>query len=275
MPLLGLFGISNDGLNLAVNLLVVLLVIVYLALIVWTFLDARRRIEDSWLVACATAASLFPFVGAMVYSILRPPEFIEDRKERELEIRAAELRVKQLGEQSCPNCEFPVERSYLRCPNCETRLKDPCPSCGKPVDPRWAMCPYCETQMRSRRAPEGQRRRSSQRRARPDREPPSRDAQKAARATREKREKRESASQAVPPREKRPASAKRRPKSSRPSSEGAAPRAERPPSSRSERPPSSRPERTSSNSSPDEPTEPTEPPVRSRTSSSPPPEPEE
>ena len=150
MPVVGLFGISNDGLNLAVNLLVVLLVVVYLALIVWTFLDARRRIEDSWLVACATAASLFPFVGAMIYSILRPPEFIEDRKERELEIRASQLRVKQLGEQSCPNCEYPVERNYLRCPNCEARLKDPCPTCQKPIDPRWAMCPYCETPVRSR-----------------------------------------------------------------------------------------------------------------------------
>jgi hypothetical protein len=178
MPLLGLFGISNDGLNLAVNLLVVFLVIVYLALIVWTFLDSRRRIEDSWLVACATAASVFPFVGAMVYSILRPPEFIEDRKERELEIRAAELRVRQLGEQSCPNCKFPVERSYLRCPNCEARLKDPCPSCSKPIDPRWAMCPYCETPIR-RRAPEPRQR--AQRRARSEREPPSRAAREAAR----------------------------------------------------------------------------------------------
>src|SRR5215213_11096225 len=155
MPVVGLFGISNDGLNL----LVVLLVVVYLALIVWTFLDARRRIEDSWLVACATAASFFPFVGAMVYSILRPPEFIEDRKERELEIRASQLRVKQLGEQSCPNCEYPVERNYLRCPNCEARLKDPCPNCQKPIDPRWAMCPYCETAIRSREPERRQRQR--------------------------------------------------------------------------------------------------------------------
>jgi hypothetical protein len=188
MPVVGLFGISNDGLNLAVNLLVVLLVVVYLALIVWTFLDARRRIEDSWLVACATAASFFPFVGAMVYSILRPPEFIEDRKERELEIRASQLRVKQLGEQSCPNCEYPVERNYLRCPNCEARLKDPCPTCQKPIDPRWAMCPYCETPVRSRQA---ERRPSGRRRARPerpDREPPSREAQRAARASREGRQ---------------------------------------------------------------------------------------
>src|SRR5215213_4304628 len=216
MPVVGLFGISNDGLNLAVNLLVVLLVVVYLALIVWTFLDARRRIEDSWLVACATAASFFPFVGAMVYSILRPPEFIEDRKERELEIRASQLRVKQLGEQSCPNCEYPVERNYLRCPNCESRLKDPCPTCQKPIDPRWAMCPYCETPVRSRQA---ERRSSGRRRARSeraDREPPSRDAQRATRASREQRPSRPPSSdaptrrakpraKAVPPDSDRPA----------------------------------------------------------------------
>ena len=196
MPILGLFGISNDGLNLAVNLLVVLLVVVYLALIVWTFLDARRRIEDKWLVACATAASLFPFVGSMIYSILRPPEFIEDRKERELEIRASELRVKQLGEQSCPNCRYPVERNYLRCPNCEARLKDPCPTCQKPVDPRWAMCPYCETPVRQRsteRSSRSRRRQRSDRWSRrrgtregaAHREPPSR--QRAARAPRRAR----------------------------------------------------------------------------------------
>jgi hypothetical protein len=152
--LLAAFGISNDGLNLAVNLLILFLVVTWIALIVWTYLDARRRIQDNWLVACATGASLFPFVGSVVYTILRPPEFIEDKRERELEIRAAELRVKQLVESSCPNCEFPIERTYLRCPSCQTRLKNPCPSCQRPVDPRWSVCPYCESQLRRREAPE-------------------------------------------------------------------------------------------------------------------------
>ena len=143
-----LFGITNDALNLAVNLLILFLVVLWIALIAWTFLDARRRIKDPVLVACATAASLFPFVGSIVYSILRPPEFLDDRRERELEIRASELRVRQLEEASCPNCEHPVERTYLRCPNCRARIKDPCESCGKPVDPRWSICPYCETAIR-------------------------------------------------------------------------------------------------------------------------------
>jgi Double zinc ribbon len=154
MPI-GLFGIENGGLDLAVNLIVLFLVVLWLALIAWTYLDAKRRIEDNVLVICATLASLFPFVGTLVYTILRPPEFLDDAKERDLEVRAAELRVRQLTEQSCPNCEYPIERSYLRCPNCRARLKDPCPSCSKPLDPRWSVCPYCEMpvrQVRKRRA---------------------------------------------------------------------------------------------------------------------------
>ena len=144
MPL-AIFGITNDGLNLFVNLLVLFLVVVWIALVAWTYLDARRRVRDPVLVGCATIASLFPYVGTVVYSILRPPEFLEDAHERELEIRAAELRLRQLEEQSCPRCEHPIERTYLRCPNCKARVKDPCDSCGKPIDPRWALCPYCET----------------------------------------------------------------------------------------------------------------------------------
>src|ERR671923_1444417 len=154
--LLALFGITNEGLNLFVNLLVLFLVVVWIALVAWTYLDAKRRIRDPVLVACATGASLFPYVGTVVYSILRPPEYLEEAHERELEIRAAELRVKQLEEQSCPSCGYPIERTYLRCPSCRTRVKDPCESCQKPIDPRWTICPYCETPRR-RVAPEPRR----------------------------------------------------------------------------------------------------------------------
>jgi hypothetical protein len=163
---LAIFGITNDGLNLVATLFLLMLVVLWLALIVYTYLDARRRISDPFLVACATVASFFPFIGTAVYAIVRPPEFLEDAHERELEIKAAELRVRQLQDQTCPNCEYPVERNYLRCPNCQRRLKDPCPTCSKPVDPRWGLCPFCETALgggeRSRRPqrrrPEGERR---------------------------------------------------------------------------------------------------------------------
>ena len=149
--LLALFGIDGGALGLVINLLVVFLIVVYLALIYWTYLDARRRIEDPVLIACATAASVFPFVGTVIYTILRPPEFLEDREERELELRAAELRLRQLIEQSCPHCEYPIAANFLRCPNCERRLRNPCRKCHKPLDPKWGICPYCETEVRKTR----------------------------------------------------------------------------------------------------------------------------
>ncbi len=69
---------------------------IWLSLVFWTFADARRRIADPMLVACATAASLFPFVGSIVYAIVRPPEFLDEVYLRNLEIQAAEERLRQL-----------------------------------------------------------------------------------------------------------------------------------------------------------------------------------
>ena len=147
MLTLGIFGITNDSLNTAVNVLLLVLVVVYFALIFWTFADARRRIDDPMLVACATAASLFPFVGTIVYLIVRPPEFVDDVRLRELEMTAAEARLAQLDYQLCPHCDYEIKSDYLRCPSCMRKLKERCFSCGKPVDPAWKVCPYCEAEM--------------------------------------------------------------------------------------------------------------------------------
>jgi len=162
MPV-ALFGIEDGSLNLAVNLLLLVLVVVWLSLVYWTFADARRRVADPVLVGTATAASLVPFIGTIVYTILRPPEFLADAREREVETQASELRMRHLTAQSCPRCEHPIERSWLRCPECQHRLKDPCVSCNRPVDPRWAVCPYCETPLRRERVEEEPRKRSRSR----------------------------------------------------------------------------------------------------------------
>jgi Double zinc ribbon len=222
--LLALFGIKNGGLNLFVNLVVLFLVVVWIALIAWTYFDAKRRIRDPFLVGCATAASLFPYVGTVVYSILRPPEFLEDARERELETRAAELRVRQLEEQSCPSCGYPIERTYLRCPTCRARVKDPCDSCGKPIDPRWAICPYCEAPQR-RAAPQPRRvpveeaaaRPAATRRRKPER-PTRRVPQRPAQPARQARPTRPAARQPSPARQAKGRSPSSRSSSSPPPS---------------------------------------------------------
>jgi hypothetical protein len=142
-----LFGIENDGVNLVVNLLVFFLIVIWLALVYWTYADAQRRIDDPMLIGCATAASLFPFIGTIVYAIVRPPDFLDDARERELEIKAAEARVRMLDSRTCRGCGGVIEPGFLRCPSCLRRLREPCRGCGKPLDPRWRICPYCESEV--------------------------------------------------------------------------------------------------------------------------------
>lgn len=141
------FGIKNSGLNLAVNLIILFLVIIWLSLVYWTYADARRRIADPMLVGCATAAALFPYVGSIVYAIVRPPEYLEDVRERDLEMQAAEARLAQSGYHLCPYCDTPVEKDFLRCPNCLRKLKDPCRVCGRPLEAGWKICPFCESEV--------------------------------------------------------------------------------------------------------------------------------
>ena len=145
MPVLAYFGIESSGLNLAIDLLILFVVVLYLALIYWTYADARRRIEDPMLVGCATAAALFPFVGPLVYMVLRPPEYLEDVRERELETQAAEARLHDLQYELCPHCDYRIERDFVRCPNCMRKLKERCVGCSRPLERAWAICPYCET----------------------------------------------------------------------------------------------------------------------------------
>jgi hypothetical protein len=158
---LAYFGIESSGLNLAIDLLIVFLIVVYCSLIYWTYADARRRIEDPFLVLVSTAASLFPFVGTIVYMILRPPEFLEDVRERELETQAAEARLRQLDQALCPYCDYRVENDFIRCPSCLRKLKERCVSCSRPLDQAWTICPYCEADVPGLSAPRSRRRRAS------------------------------------------------------------------------------------------------------------------
>ena len=159
---LAYFGIESSGLNLVVDLLILFVVVLYLSLVYWTYADARRRIHDPMLVGCATAAAFFPFVGAIIYLILRPPEYLEDVHERELEVQAAEARLHEFDHSLCPHCDYRIEKDFVRCPSCLRKLKERCVSCSRPLDQAWTICPYCETEVAPPAAARRTRRRRTQ-----------------------------------------------------------------------------------------------------------------
>ena len=127
------------------NLSLFFVAVFWAATAYWVYKDARRRIEDPWLVVMATLLGIVPpFIGPLIYMLFRPPEYLEDVRERELEIKAMEERLAR-RDLHCPVCRAEVDPSFLVCPVCTTRLKQACTSCKAPLEALWQVCPYCAT----------------------------------------------------------------------------------------------------------------------------------
>src|SRR5512133_3306367 len=127
------------------NLLFFFLIVFWLAVGYWVYKDAKRRIEDPVLIAIAVVLGLIPpYIGALAYMLFRPPEYLEDVRERELEIKAMEERLSR-RDLHCPVCRAEVGSDFLICPVCTTKLKQACANCKAPLEALWQVCPYCET----------------------------------------------------------------------------------------------------------------------------------
>jgi hypothetical protein len=146
----GIFGGVRDFFESGVwllirNLTLFFVGVFYIATVFWVYKDARRRIEDPVMVVMATIlGAVPPFLGPVIYLFFRPPEYLDDVRERELEIKAMEERLAQ-RDLHCPVCRAEVDSGFLVCPVCTTKLKQACASCKAPLEALWQVCPYCET----------------------------------------------------------------------------------------------------------------------------------
>src|SRR6476659_9172208 len=102
-PFQPVLDFSSSTFQAATKLFGLMIVALWLASAFFVFKDARRRIADPVLIGVAVATAIVcPFVGVLIYTILRPPEYLDDVRERELEIRAMERRLG--ADQRCPYC---------------------------------------------------------------------------------------------------------------------------------------------------------------------------
>lgn len=124
------------------QLCILFYVVFWLALVFWTWRDAYNRGAMAWFWALVTF--FFSLPGWGIYLIVRPPEFAEDVRERELEIKAKEASMQREIE-TCPACLKPVEKDYLLCPSCMKKLRKQCTECGRALKLDWGVCPYCKT----------------------------------------------------------------------------------------------------------------------------------
>lgn len=67
----------------------------------------------------------------------------------EEEVKAALKRVGSVTSvrtvSECPRCHEIVEKDWIQCPQCGTRLPQLCANCGKPLPPKVDVCPSCGT----------------------------------------------------------------------------------------------------------------------------------
>ncbi len=140
--------LSSPLLTLGLRLVALFFVVLWLALVYWTGADAGRRgaAKFFW----GFVALVFPYIGTLIYLIVRPPEYLLDHRERELELAVLERELERRID-LCPSCRSIVEKEYLLCPECSWNLKKPCENCQKPLHLNWDVCPYCATTQREKK----------------------------------------------------------------------------------------------------------------------------
>ncbi|MGL4649087.1 MAG: zinc ribbon domain-containing protein, partial [Caldilineaceae bacterium] len=129
----------------------------WVAMGIWAFNDIRSRTRD-WLaiLLAVLLVMVFPIVGLILYTLIRPKSTLADTYDRALEEEAL---LRELEEtQACQTCGVPVKENWIFCPNCHGQLQHTCPSCTNLVRNDWAICVYCGTSQRAAQARElGQR----------------------------------------------------------------------------------------------------------------------
>ncbi|HMQ31122.1 MAG TPA: zinc ribbon domain-containing protein [Chloroflexaceae bacterium] len=118
------------------------MVLLWAASVLWAYRDIRRRSEDvSVQVLAVSLVLLLPFVGIPLHLILRPPQTLGEKYERELEQEYLRRDIEE--KYVCPECQRPIEPDFILCPHCHTGLRRRCNSCERVVDLTWSVCPFC------------------------------------------------------------------------------------------------------------------------------------
>ena len=144
------FGSMHSALHssaaaVTADVLILFAVVLWLGLGFRVHRDARRRIDDGWLVGLSTTLGFaLPYIGPVVYLLFRSAETLDDVRSRRVEVEVLEQQLAR-RQPTCPTCSTSVEPEYLSCPVCTTMLREPCAKCNAPLEPLWQMCPYCAT----------------------------------------------------------------------------------------------------------------------------------
>lgn len=101
---------------------IILVILMILPFIIgaYVYRDAKRRDMNAllWTLVAVAAPAL---IGLIIYLLVRG--------------NYSDLR--------CPRCDTMVKEHFVVCPKCGAKLHAACPNCATPVEPDWRVCPKC------------------------------------------------------------------------------------------------------------------------------------
>lgn len=113
-----LFG-RQDSFMLLVFIPMAVIFAIYVLLIGYVYVDARRR-GMRYVVWTLLAIFVPNAVGIILYFLLREPI-----------------------QRPCPNCGTGSKPGLAYCPNCGAAVARSCPQCKSPVEASWRNCAHC------------------------------------------------------------------------------------------------------------------------------------
>ncbi len=113
------------------------------AFFVWR--DARRRSASlAFQLLALLLGFLPPFLGALVYLVIRPPRTLDEERALALEEQSLlDLDSEPATTRSCPSCGREIELDFILCPYCHTQFGRRCSACERVLRLGWEACPYC------------------------------------------------------------------------------------------------------------------------------------
>ena len=124
---------------------VVAVATLWFAGVAWAANDARRRTTDptvQWLSVLAPGLLFIP--GLLLYVALRPPETLEERRERRWELEVFAQQASSMP--VCGSCQRRLREDFIKCPYCGYAQGARCVACDRLNASEWILCPYCGTQ---------------------------------------------------------------------------------------------------------------------------------
>ena len=141
--------VGNIDFNMFGTLFIVALVVFWLVIIGWVWVDSSERTSKKGLkIGYILLVIFFNIFGLIIYLIIRPSETIEEIYWEDLDRRYLKYETSELGD--CPRCGSQLYPGYVFCTNCGYRLKVKCPQCGVLIDKDHVFCEYCGFKIKER-----------------------------------------------------------------------------------------------------------------------------